>query len=144
MEQNTSLQVTQARKIFNVDGDPDAMPLMENETQTIDILIVDDDPDTCTLLETLFQVKGYTTRAVYSGQDALERMDTDEPNAVVLDVMMPEMDGWETFSKFARSNVPVLFLTALSSGEYATRALLAGVNDYVRKPFHPSELLVAD
>src|SRR3990172_5859203 len=106
------------------------------------ILIVDDDPDTCTLLDTIFRVNGYTTRVVYTGQAAVQYVEGGEPDAVVLDVMMPGMDGWETYRQLREfSNIPVLFLTALASGEDAARALNIGVNDYVRKPFHPKELL---
>jgi CheY-like chemotaxis protein len=111
------------------------------ETQAQNILIVDDDPDTCTLLDTLFRARGYSTMVVYNGQDAVQYVEAGEPDAVVLDVMMPDMDGWETFRQMRlRSNVPVLFLTALASGDNAARALSLGVNDYVRKPFQPSEL----
>ena len=106
------------------------------------ILIVDDDPDTCTLLELLFHEKGYTTTVTYSGADALHWVESSQPDAVILDVMMPEMDGWETFRRVRdRSDVPVLFLTALTSGDAASKALRLGVNDYVRKPFYPAELL---
>ena len=111
------------------------------QKQTQNILIVDDDPDTCSLLDTLFRERGYTTTVAYSGQDAVKFVETGEPDAVVLDVMMPEMDGWETFRQVRlRSNIPVLFLTALTSGDYVARALNLGANDYLRKPFHPSEL----
>ena len=69
-------------------------------------------------------------------------MEVREPDAVVLDVMMPEMDGWETYRQLREfSNIPVLFLTALSSGEDAARALHIGVYDYIRKPFDPEELI---
>ena len=106
------------------------------------ILIVDDDPDTCALLELLFHKKGYATTVTYSGVDALHWVESSQPDAVIMDVMMPEMDGWETFRRVRdRSDVPVLFLTALTSGDAASKALRLGVNDYVRKPFYPDELL---
>ena len=106
------------------------------------ILIVDDDPDTCALLELLFHKQGYATTVTYSGVDALHWVESGQPDAVILDVMMPEMDGWETFRQMRdRSDVPVLFLTALTSGDAASKAFQLGVNDYVRKPFYPDELL---
>ena len=105
------------------------------------ILIVDDDPDTCALLAMLFQMRGYTTSVVYNGQDAVQFLEKGEPDAVILDVMMPQMDGWDTFRQMRlRSDVPVLVLSALASGDYAARALSLGANDYMRKPFQPSEL----
>ena len=106
------------------------------------ILIVDDDRDTCMMLDTIFRVKGYTTRVVYTGREAVQLVEVREPDAVVLDVMMPEMDGWETYRQLREfSNIPVLFLTALSSGKDAARALNIGVFDYIRKPFDPEELI---
>jgi len=112
------------------------------ETDSRNILIVDDDPDTCDLLDILFRLEGYNTRIVYNGQEAVQSVEAGEPDAVVLDVMMPEMDGWETFRQMRlHSDVPVLFLTAMISGDYAARAFSMGANDYLRKPFQPSELL---
>src|SRR5574341_900195 len=112
------------------------------ETPARNILIVDDDPDTCEMLDLLFQVQGYTTRVAYNGQEAVKYVQAGEPDAVVLDVMMPEMDGWETLHQMRlHSTVPVLFLTALASGEYTERAFSLRGNDYIRKPFDPAELL---
>jgi DNA-binding response OmpR family regulator len=94
------------------------------------------------LLDTLFRVKGYTTRVVYTGHEAVQSVEVGEPDAVVLDVMMPEMDGWETYRQLREfSNIPVLFLTALTSLEDADRALQIGVNDYIRKPFPMDRLI---
>lgn len=106
------------------------------------ILIVDDDADTCTLLDTLFKINGYTTSVVNSGQDAINYVKTTYTDIIVLDIMMPEMDGWETYSKIRSvSDIPILFLTALASGDCAAEAIDIGGNDFVRKPFHPRELL---
>jgi DNA-binding response OmpR family regulator len=109
---------------------------------TENILIVDDDQDTCQLLEILFQREGYRTAVAYGGQQALNHVETAEPDLVVLDVMMPEMDGWETFRRLRDiSSAPVLFLTAMASGESAAMALGMGAEDYLRKPYSPPELL---
>lgn len=114
----------------------------EQAVKVKSILIVDDDPETCDLVEMIFRGRGYATRAVYSGREAIRYVETGKPDAVVLDVMMPDMDGWETFQQMrSTSDIPVLFLTALSSGDYAPRALAMGVNDFMSKPFHPAELL---
>ena len=111
-------------------------------TEFNNILIVDDDPDTCTLLANFFGLKGYDTTVAYGGREAISCVEAKEPNIVILDVMMPEMDGWETYLRLSNvSNVPVLFLSAMTAGENATRALQMGACDYVRKPFHPEELL---
>ncbi len=106
------------------------------------ILVVDDDPDTCQMLDLLFRIRGFDTTVVSNGQDALHWVEVGKPDVVVLDVMMSGMDGWETFERVRKlSNVPVLFLTAMASGEWAARALSLGVADYIRKPFHPDELV---
>jgi len=114
---------------------------LENE-QNCTILFVDDDQDTCTLLETLFQANGYNTKSVNNGQQALQYVSQSQPDAVVLDIMMPEMDGWETFTKMrSQSDIPVLFLTAITSLEYANHAVNFGSKDYIQKPFSCQELL---
>jgi len=106
------------------------------------ILIVDDDPDTCQLLQFLFQRKGYHTKAVTSGRQAIQQVQIDTPDVVVLDILMPDMDGWETYRRVRElSDSPVLFLSALTSGEYAAQALRMGADDYLRKPYSNVELL---
>ena len=106
------------------------------------ILIVDDDANSCLLLSLLFKKKGYDTQVFYMGEDAILWLEHNKPELIILDIMMPDMDGWETYYHVRNlSNVPIVFLTALSSGEYAARALRLGITDYIRKPFHNDELL---
>ena len=106
------------------------------------ILIVDDDRETCDLLALIFHKAGYQPALAYSGEEALNLVENSRPDAMILDIMMPGMDGWETFERVRTfSNIPVLFLTAMVSGASAARALTIGGNDYVRKPFHPNELV---
>jgi len=117
-------------------------PIGERATQLINILIVDDDPELCTLVEMLFRGQGYATQVAYNGREAIRCVESGTPDAVVLDVMMPDLDGWDTFKRMrSSSDIPVLFLTALASGEAAARALKMGANDFMSKPFHPAELL---
>ena len=112
------------------------------DTQACNILIVDDDPDTCELLAKLFRVSGFITSVVYNGREAVQFVKAGEPDVVVMDVMMPEMDGWKALEQMRlNSSVPILLLTALGPGDYAARAFSLGANDYIRKPFHPAELL---
>ncbi len=106
------------------------------------ILIVDDDPDLCQFLNILFRSRGYQTTSLASGVEAVNWIENSNPDVILLDVMLPEMDGWETFRRLRdRSSAPVVFLTALDSGEVAAQALTIGAKDFVRKPFHPDELL---
>ncbi len=115
----------------------------ESETLTSrTILIVDDDPDVRQILNIFFRSHGYQTASMASGTEAIDWIDDKEPDVILLDVMMPGIDGWETFRLLRdRTRAPVVFLTALNSGEVATQALTIGADDFVRKPFHPDELL---
>ncbi len=106
------------------------------------ILLVDDEVDTCHLLSLLLKKRGYETAIANSGKAALRWLEENDPDLVILDIMMPEMDGWETYYRLREINdAPVIFLTALSSGDLAARALDLGAEDYIRKPFHNTELL---
>jgi DNA-binding response OmpR family regulator len=115
------------------------------ETQSEDhhnILVVDDDQDTCRLLESLFQINGYYPTIACSGQEAVQYVQVSAPDAIILDVMMPDMDGWETFARIrSYSDVPVLLLTALTSEDCVLHAHRLGINHYMSKPFSTQELL---
>lgn len=106
------------------------------------ILIVDDDPDTCALVTLVFEKRGFQAWSVQSGAEALEYLDTNQPDVVLLDLMMEGMDGWETYRRMkARSTVPVIFLTALSYSEHAARSIDLGARDFIEKPFRPMDLI---
>ncbi|HEX9616037.1 MAG TPA: response regulator [Anaerolineales bacterium] len=106
------------------------------------ILIVDDDPDTCELVTLVFKMQGYQAWSVQNGVEALKFLDSGQPDVVLLDLMMEGMDGWETYRQMkARSTVPVIFLTALSSAENATRSRDLGARDFIEKPFRPLDLI---
>lgn len=106
------------------------------------ILIVDDDEDTCKLLELFFKARGYTVISANSGREAVSYVESSALDAVILDIMMPEIDGLTTFTEIRRrSDVPILFLTAYESKDIAVQALRLGGNDFMRKPFYPGELL---
>ena len=106
------------------------------------ILIVDDDPEVGNILNIFFRSRGYQTTSLTSGVEAVNWIENSNPDVILLDVMMPVMDGWETFRQLRnRSSAPVVFLTALDSGDAAAHALTIGANDFVRKPFSADELL---
>src|SRR5690242_4731841 len=109
------------------------------------ILVVDDTPANIGfLLETLSQA-GYRVRVAPDGESALEQAQYAVPDLVLLDVMMPGIDGFETCRRMRRlprlEQTPVIFMTALSDAQDKVRAFEAGANDYVTKPFQQEEVL---
>jgi DNA-binding response OmpR family regulator len=106
------------------------------------ILVVDDDPDIRSLLRELFERAGYEITEAGSGRAGLRAVYDGHPDLVVLDVGMPELDGWQTLERLRDlSDVPVLMLTARAAELEKVRALKAGADDYVTKPFGRQELL---
>ena len=106
------------------------------------ILVVDDEPDLRDLLATSLKFAGYATESVASGRAALDHLLHSAADLVVMDVMMPTMDGFTTVRKLrARGdNVPVLFLTARDAPEDALAGFTVGADDYVTKPFSLAEV----
>jgi DNA-binding NtrC family response regulator len=109
------------------------------------ILVVDDTPANVKLLVDLLSVNGFDVVAAGSGTEGLERAGADAPDLVLLDVMMPDLDGFAVCERLKASgatrDVPVIFLTALHEALDKVRAFSAGGVDYLTKPFEPRELL---
>lgn len=108
------------------------------------VLIVDDDPDTRALLTGFAAGEGYDTSAAASGEDALLLLDGWLPDVILLDAVMPGLDGFETCRRIkareASAHVPVIFMTGLSETEHVVQGLSAGGVDYVGKPVVLDEL----
>ncbi len=105
------------------------------------ILIVDDDKNISELLRLYLQKEGYTTVMAHDGEEGLKMFETEKPELVLLDVMMPKMDGWEVCRKIrANSNVPIIMLTAKGETFDKVLGLELGADDYVVKPFDPKEI----
>ena len=106
------------------------------------VLVVDDDPDIRLLLRELLGRAGYTVDEAEDGKTALRKLFANAPALVILDVTMPELDGYQTLERIRDlSDVPVLMLTARSQELEKVRGLSAGADDYVAKPFGRQELL---
>jgi DNA-binding response OmpR family regulator len=106
------------------------------------ILVVDDEPDIRTLLRSLLERAGYTVDEAEDGRTALRAFYGSTPDLVLLDVTMPELDGWSTLERLRDlSDVPVIMLTARGSELDRVRGLTRGADDYVVKPFGRQELL---
>jgi DNA-binding response OmpR family regulator len=105
------------------------------------ILVVDDEPAIVRLVRAELQSEGYAVLAAASGEEALARLDEDRPDLVVLDLMMPGIDGFETLRRIrTESQVPVIMLTARAGDADKLKGLQGGADDYLTKPFNPEEL----
>lgn len=106
------------------------------------ILICDDEKDIVSALKIYLEAEGYGTFCAYNGREALDIAAREEIHLVLLDIMMPEMDGISTMVKLReQSNLPVILLTAKSEDTDKVLGLNVGADDYVTKPFNPVELL---
>lgn len=106
------------------------------------ILIVDDDQNICELLRLYLAKEGYETLIAHDGEKALELFEQNKPNMVLLDVMMPRMDGWEVCRRIrAQANTPIIMLTAKGETFDKVLGLELGADDYITKPFAMRELM---
>ncbi|HYY34589.1 MAG TPA: response regulator transcription factor [Gaiellaceae bacterium] len=106
------------------------------------ILVVDDDADIRGLLRELLERASYDVVEASNGRDGLRTLYGSSPDLVLLDVSMPELDGWQTLERIRDvSDVPVVMLTARAAELEKVRGLKAGADDYVTKPFGRQELL---
>jgi adenylate cyclase len=109
------------------------------------ILVVDDDPVIQKLLAVNFEMEGYHVITGSDGEEALALVAAERPGAVVLDVMMPKVDGIEVARRIkadpSTSSIPVLLLSAKAQAKDITEGLDAGADAYITKPFEPVELL---
>lgn len=109
------------------------------------ILIVDDDPVIRRLLQVNFRLEGYEVETAALGQESIELARSSRPDVIVLDVMMPGMDGWEVCRKMREepslADVPIVFLSAKSQDQNREDSAELGIAAYVTKPFDPSELV---
>jgi len=114
------------------------------------ILLVDDDPDFVEAVKVIVQAGGYDVRVAYDGQEGLEAVAEQRPDLIVLDVMMPVMNGHEACAKLkgseATKDIPIILLTAVAdrvtTSTYTHRDMLESeAEDYMPKPVEPNELL---
>jgi len=105
------------------------------------ILVIDDDPTLNSLIRQSFHAKGYEVITSLNGMEGLKLAYRSHPDIILLDIMMPDLDGYETCRRLREiSEVPVLMLTAMASEEDLLRGFEAGADDYVKKPFSLKEL----
>lgn len=110
------------------------------------ILVVDDNKITTKLLRRYLEANGFEAKEAYDGVDCLEKVEERHPDAVVLDVMMPRMDGYETVKRLkeqeATRHIPVVIVTALNDVANQLKSIEAGADDFLSKPIE-EKLLIA-
>ena len=109
------------------------------------VMIVDDVPANLAMLHDALDQAGYTVRVATSGERALESVQLSPPDLILLDAMMPGLDGFETCLRLKRElstrHIPVVFMTGLSDSDHVVRGFQCGGADYVTKPIRPQEVL---
>lgn len=106
------------------------------------ILICDDDPDIVSALEIYLNSEGYHTISAYNGREAIQAAEQNEVHLILMDIMMPELDGIRATAKLREgSNVPIILLTAKSEDTDKILGLNIGADDYITKPFNPLEVI---
>jgi two-component system KDP operon response regulator KdpE len=107
------------------------------------ILVVDDEPRIVEAVGMNLELEGYQVSSASNGYEALQKLTEDLPDLVILDVMMPEIDGFETLRKIREvSTVPVIMLTVRGEEIDKVKGLDLGADDYITKPFNPKELVL--
>jgi len=107
----------------------------------IEVLLIDDDVDLSMMLRTLLRGQDIQIRSACSGEEGIRSVQDNPPDVVILDLLMPGMDGWQVCEQIRSfSDVPILILSALGAPGSVARALDAGADDYLIKPVHASLL----
>ena len=105
------------------------------------VLVVEDDPDIRELLTLYFAAKGHEVETANDGQEALAQLQRVQPDLILLDVVLPKLDGWGVLTAVrAQSRIPVILLTSLDDTEDVIKGLSLGADDYLCKPFEIREL----
>ena len=106
------------------------------------ILIADDDRNICELLKIYLEKEGCTVVLAGDGEEALSKFETEEPDIILLDVMMPRLDGWQVCRELRKkSDCPIIMITAKGETFDKVLGLELGADDYVVKPFEPKEIV---
>jgi two-component system response regulator VicR len=119
---------------------------MTGNTDNVKIVCIEDDPEMIELVKLILMRKGYDVTGATGGKEGLKAVEAVQPDLVLLDLMMPDMDGWEVYKQMrdneAMKHIPVIVVTAKAQSIDKVLGLhIAKVDDYITKPFGPSELL---
>ncbi len=106
------------------------------------ILVIDDDVNICELIRLYLEKEGYEVKTVYNGKGGIEAFGEYTPSVVILDIMLPGIDGWQVCREIRKvSNIPIIMLTAKGETFDKVLGLELGADDYMVKPFEPKELV---
>ena len=122
------------------------MSQQEDQADVIKVVCIEDEPEMIDLVKLILSRRGYKVTGAMGGREGLEAIEREKPDLVLLDLMMPDMDGWEVYQKMKASDamrsIPVIVVTAKAQSIDKVLGLhIAKVDDYITKPFGPQELL---
>jgi DNA-binding response OmpR family regulator len=136
MYQNTSVDLPKISQAMGLDLD--SISVMDKPR----VLIVDDDPDYISMLKIILRRADFDVSGVLDHQAALEKCGELNPDVILLDLMMPEVDGYGIFEMLRKvTNAPVIFISAAHRPEHLSRTLEMGAEDYISKPFDNTEII---
>ena len=109
------------------------------------ILVVDDEPDIVTVVSKILEVRGYQVITAASGQEGFKKAKEEKPDLILLDILMPEMNGDEVYSELLKyqdtKDIPVIIFSASQKKDLEEKCIALGVTDFVKKPFEADHLL---
>jgi len=110
------------------------------------VIYIEDDPEMIDLVTLILNRRGFVVKGAHGGKQGLEMVLSENPDLVLLDLMMPDLDGWDLYQRFKSNeitkNIPIIIITAKSQPIDRVLGLyIAKVDDYISKPFHPQELM---
>jgi DNA-binding response OmpR family regulator len=119
-----------------------------NDTETKNIICIEDEPEMIDLIRLILGRRGFNVIGAAGGKEGLEKVRQEPPDLILLDLMMPDMDGWEVYQQIKADdktkNIPVIVVTAKAQSIDKVLGLhIAKVDDYIAKPFSPQELLAS-
>ena len=145
LEESSSSQLETAQALFKSLGDIEYSISLSDELKESDILIVDDNKTNCEVLERRLSMSGLTCRTSYDGKSALDEVEKQTPDLILLDWMLPKISGTEVCRQIRRNEdikeTPLIMLTARSEESDKVRGLDVGADDFVTKPYSVAELL---
>lgn len=106
------------------------------------ILVVDDNPKMVQLLQDMVQLAGYETEVAFSGLEGLDKAKEGMPDLILVDLMMPEIDGWELYNRLREfTTIPIIFVTAYHTPQNEAKALALGAEGFIGKDLTPMQLI---